>query len=231
VLVACGVYVLVDPVTLKLGVTLRSETGTPDCVVLSDYMGEGLLNGWEVDGTTLIEGVSFTHADYNHAVACGRSAPTFRDCDFYDNHVRWTRPVRAEDSSPTFIRCQFRDNSAPDTGGIYVWDGMLRVIECTFVNSGQSITCEGADVEMTHCTAYRNRGGPAVDLIGWPGKAAHAEVQDCIMAFGVWSVYCENEATANVSCSDFYGNTEGDWVGCVEGNSHRGQRQCPSALL
>jgi hypothetical protein len=40
---------------MKSSVTLRSETGMPDCVVLSDYMGEGLLNCWNIDETTLVE--------------------------------------------------------------------------------------------------------------------------------------------------------------------------------
>jgi polygalacturonase len=218
VLVACGVYVLVDPITMKSGVTLRSETGTPDCVVLSDYMGEGLLNCWEVDETTLIEGISFTDADYNYAVACGRSAPTFRDCDFYDNHVRWTGPVRAEDSSPTFIRCQFRDNSGPDTGGILIWGGSLRVIECTFrYNASSCVTCWEAYTELANCTFGYNQGYAGLEVNGTPGYPAEAVVNNCLIAFGRRSIYCEDEATANVSCSDFYGNAVGDWVGCVEG--------------
>ncbi len=219
VLVACGTYVLSHPVRMKSGVTLRSETGEPSCVVLWDYMGEGLLNCWFVDEMTLIEGVSFTDANYNWAVDCYQAAPTFRDCAFYDNHVRWRAPVRSEDSTPTFRRCVFRDNSGPDSGGIHQWGGSLQVVECTFIDNGSgeasSICCWDAPLEMSHCTLCYDDAGPTIGMVA--GHSASALIDNCVIAFGTTPVCCEGGATATASCCNFYGNRGGDWVECVEG--------------
>jgi serine protease len=212
VLVACGTYDLYDPILMKSGITLRSETGTPDCVVLRDLTGDGLLHCLYLDDETLIEGISFTGGHYWAAIAIAEAAPVFVNCDFYDNHCVESGPVLAFDCWPTFTRCTFRDSYGSAAGGIYFWGGTLAVVECTFWNATVSIVCIEATVEMSNCTVCNCRTG--IELRGSP---AHAEVSNSIIAFGRWSIECLFDATASVTCSDFYGNQYGDWVGCLEG--------------
>jgi serine protease len=214
VLVACGTYDLYDPILMKSGVTLRSETGTPDCVVLRDRPENGLLHCLYLDDETLIEGISFTDAHYWAAIAILEAAPVFLNCDFYDNHCV-EEPVLAFDCSPTFTRCTFRDSYGPHAGGIYFWGGSLTVTECTFWNAATSIICYDATMEMSNCTICDAAIG--IEVGASSGLTAHAEVRNSIIAFGAFSIECGGDATASVTCSDIYGNQYGDWVGCLEG--------------
>ena len=51
---------------------------------------------------------------------------------------------------------------------------------------------------------------------------ASALIENCIIAFGAGgrAIDCYFDSSATLSCTDVYGNTHGDWVGCIEAQQH-----------
>jgi hypothetical protein len=148
--VACGTYhdcthptpvIVYDAITacviMKSGVTLISETGQPDCVVIdAQQQGIGIYAG-SVDATTRIIGITITGAgvpttsqpvgagiegydaslqisncrfvDNGTGVNCVVGAPSFSACEFTGQQWSGGRFGYAQ---PTFADCVFTDNEA-----------------------------------------------------------------------------------------------------------------------
>jgi len=132
----------------------------------------------------------------------------------------------AMNSSPSVMRCHFYSNSGSMGGGTHLDFGCSIVFSsCVFAgNSGSGgggIYCQnmtpGAPpvVQINNCTFYGNSGyGTAVLVDGYA-----AMLNLCIIAFGTGgvAVHCTPAAPANLNCCDVYGNSGGDFVGCIAG--------------
>src|SRR5262245_32633825 len=93
VLVACGSYAEHD-LSMKSGVTLRSESGDPSCVSIDAGDLGRVMSGSNLDPATRIEGITMTGgrasgawpASAGGAAYFLRSSPSIRDCAFVSNH-------------------------------------------------------------------------------------------------------------------------------------------------
>ncbi|MBD3236024.1 MAG: hypothetical protein GF330_04925 [Candidatus Eisenbacteria bacterium] len=116
-------------------------------------------------------------------------------------------------SSPTVTRCSFEHNYAPTNAGA-VWCG------------GDS-----ADPLFRNCTFHGSWGGTA----GCFYCNAHCSLtlENCIISFGPHGipVYSADGSQVMVSCSDVYGNSEGDWVQCLGGLQHINGNICEDPLF
>ena len=101
-------------------------------------------------------------------------------------------------SAPLVKNCIFAGNSAMLGGAVFANQSDARFVNCTFVDN----------------TAPYGSGLFLYDQ-------SSITVDNCIIAFNIQGqpLSCYEYATATLSCSDVYGNTGGDWVGCIAGQS------------
>ncbi|MFH1842694.1 MAG: right-handed parallel beta-helix repeat-containing protein, partial [bacterium] len=128
-------------------------------------------------------------------------------------------------------------------GGVHIEvQGKPIISDCTFIgnssdpvappkpgNQTKAATSGGGGVhiEITgsatidHCTFAKN-SSPNNGGVIYCADLCTLTVTNTIIAFGTTgtaSVVCDSAATitADISCSDFYGNDGGDWIGCIAG--------------
>jgi hypothetical protein len=85
-----------------------------------------------------------------------------------------------------------------------------------------AVSARGATLSIRNCTFYENDVFSSSTL---PNAMVHllemasAEIENTIIAFGIGgaAVVCDATSSVTVSCTDIFGNQEGDWVECVEG--------------
>jgi hypothetical protein len=114
--------------------------------------------------------------------------------------------------------CLFFDNSGDTAGAIHCSvssDYPASIVECVFIqNHANEIAAIHAagPVIIARCTFVDNdRARPAIRASG-----NNDHVRNCIFAFGGTAVTCFASAEPpNLSCCNIYGNTGGDWVGCI----------------
>ncbi len=202
VLVRCGSYREYN-ISVRPGITLRSETGQSDCVTIdAQELGRALVCPagplglvTEIEGLTITRGWS---AGGGAGLDCESATLSVRSCNFAGNHVRLVASgaggVDLYESSATFTDCLFANNTGP----------ALRA-----VNS--------FSIQATRCTFYGNSSHPddgnAFFLVNTP-----AVVANCVLAFGIGgpAIDCVGSGLAELRCCDVYGNP-GDWVGCIAG--------------
>ncbi len=190
--VACGIYEEFH-LEMKSGVTLRSGSGDPECVTV-DAMDKGYcIRGVGLDGSTLIEGITFTHADEFHGGA-GRfteSSLTIRNCVIFDN--RSESPgggLFFSESRPRIEDTLFMNNIAgAGTGGsaiCFVNDSHVDIQNCRFIENGHHQQGCWGTVAVT--SGSRGRIGASLfernRTINAGGVAAHDSgrllIEDCI---------------------------------------------------
>lgn len=135
------------------------------------------------------------YADDGGAMLIYSGLPTVNDCMFTQNHANFGGALFFELPSPTISRCTFVGNTATVRGGtMFMHQGTSVVVEdCTVVDSGAP---EGGGFFCYACTPV---------------------IRETIIAFGQIgpAIGCENGAMPQVTCSDIFGNSGGDWVGCL----------------
>src|SRR6185295_5703428 len=113
-----------------------------------------------------------------------------------------------------------------DGGALEASYGTVSVEHCVFIRNqpgtfdgGVLTILPGAEATMSYCTMLGVEGwwhDRAIEVFG----GASLAVDHTILAFGHQeAIYCNYGAPArlSVSCSDFFGNAQGDWKGCVAG--------------
>ncbi len=140
--VACGVYEEFH-LEMKSGIVLRSSTGDPDCVTV-DAMEKGYcISGVDLDGSTVIEGITFTKADEFHGGA-GRftdSALSILSCVIYDNRSESQGGgIYFKESRPRIVDTLFKNNIAGEgTGGSAICFDEYSHVDiqgCRFIENG-----------------------------------------------------------------------------------------------
>lgn len=230
VLVACGVYHEADLVVPQ-GVTLASETGDPDCVLIDGSGRAGrMLSVVDADTSTAVIGLSVAGGggvELGGGLYCLRSSPRVVDCSFVGNSaVRGGGVACDEGSTPAFIGCRMESNSAIAGGGICCNDGSSASFSgCTIdgnvaSESGGGVLCDSlSSPAFTSCTFVGNSaplgGGSGVRV----DHGASPVFDRTILAFGVdgEAVACIGAGEATFTCSDIWGNDGGDWDGCIDG--------------
>ncbi len=160
--------------------------------------------------------------------------PSFFDCKFVENHAstgggfagRWFN--NASSSAYVFDGCEFTGNTVHwGAAGIYVQDICVRqstIRGCTFTRNtspsdGSVIELRNGSPRVEQCTFSDNgvSGGAVILSSGYVGQWSHPYLVGCILSFaaGGSAVLCEYDAAATLSCCDVYGNSGGDWAGCI----------------
>ncbi len=238
--VACGSHTYFPDIFMKSGVVLRSETGQPECVVLSPAGGTRVFVCNGVYETTVVEGFTFTGTTTFSALMCSEhAAPTIRNCVIRDNRSYFEElagGVTCWESSPVFEYCLFEGNSGwmSSVGGISFWDCDGTARYCTFRNNSlDAIFCSGGVLRMDHTTFA---GSPTLGNVVVFGWGTTAWMDNCIFAFGYQAVDCyTTDVHATLTCCDIFGNQLGDWIGCiadqygVEGNISADPQFCDLA--
>ena len=149
------------------------------------------------------------------------------DCVFVSNRSHQAGGGATFSSSPdvTVRRCWFERNQVDwgyGAGLDFWWDTTGRVEDCSFWgNFSDDSSSYGAGFHGTRCTAVvhgctfvGNRAG-AGSAIGVESTAG-IMVENSLLALNLGSpaVHC-HDGTPELSCSDIFGNTGGDWVGCI----------------
>jgi predicted outer membrane repeat protein len=128
----------------------------------------------------------------------------------------------SDGSSPTIDHCVFRDNNTEVSGGaIYCSSESNPLIAfSTFYGNGAenggALHAYESDPVLMNCTLSHNSA--AAHGGGISGMTSSIVVQNTIIAFSTngEGIYCFS-GDAALSCCNVYGNEDGDWVDCIEG--------------
>ncbi|MEW5924469.1 MAG: right-handed parallel beta-helix repeat-containing protein [Candidatus Zixiibacteriota bacterium] len=146
------------------------------------------------------------------AVLCdSNAAPYFRDCIFRNNLV-WVGggAVYCYQAAPVFDNCQFINNFA------------LR-------GPGAAILCDSlSDAAVNSCTFYGNYVEQGYGSGIGCRSGSHISLTSSIIAYnlGTDAVYCDSTSGVDVFCSNLYGNSDGDWTGCVASLNDSNSNMC-----
>ena len=252
--IGCGDYFEWD-ISVKPDIVLRSESGSPECVIIdAEQQGHVLL--CEAHGTTLVEGLTLIHGvafcpfpecvlNNGGGLFCSLGDVIVHDCVFRDNEAAGSGGgmfcgTSSEGgvlgpSSAIVTDCLFVDNHAAGGGGFAA--GLMGTVEltgCIMVGNtanahGGGVLASQGTLTMTGCTLYGNTGQYGGGLGCYEASPL---VQSCIIADNLQgvAVYCEMESAPVLDCCDLYGNEGGDWVDCiaeqVEGSGNFSANPC-----
>jgi hypothetical protein len=130
-------------------------------------------------------------------------------------------------TSPILVGCEFTANHAAQNGGaILLRDCPSPIIQETVLSQNIAGCCGGAlyyemfgspgDLHVFGCTFHGN-GAPTGSAVE-TGPGALATIENSILAFssdGAATECFTGQSTLTILCCDVYGNTGGDWVGCI----------------
>jgi parallel beta-helix repeat protein len=175
---------------------------------------EGLAGGMYCGSGSQPEltGCVFTE---NQAGICGglfcfSSSPTVTECAFIGNDALYCAGLRCEYyASPLILDCVFEGNTGQYVGAAVECDDYSSptLSGCTFAgNSLGVIYCFASDATLRNCTLVEN-DGVAISV----HASSHASVENCIVAFNERPVSCSSSSSADLTCTDVYGNELGNW--------------------
>lgn len=241
ILLADGVYTGLgnrDISVLGKAVTITSESDDPsacviDCEGSSDANHRGFHFNHGEGPDTVLRGVTVRNgyvAGSGGALSIRGTSPTVANCVFQNNYCAGINAnagaIYCDNASPTLTDCVFLDNEAEWGGAIAApWDSQPVVSDCLFV--GNRARSAGAGVlaryyqsvvTLRRCTFVAHFDEDYNGTLGAQFDA-HLVVENCIVADAVRgsSVWCNQDGSVEITCSNFYGNTHGDWFGCVAG--------------
>jgi predicted outer membrane repeat protein len=158
------------------------------------------------------------------AVDCSYdSEPLFRNCDFNENSASWGGALSFRTySAPLVSNCRFKSNSAEGELGFggAVFTDLAAAPEFTFSTfhdnqatyGGALASFKGAETNLENCTIAGN-----IASISGGGLFCHdssPRVTSSIFAFQEGSgIEAQGSSFPQISCTDVFGNTGGDWVG------------------
>jgi len=164
------------------------------------------------------------------AVDCSYgSSPLFRNCDFEGNNAAWGGAISCRaDSSPIIRDSRFTNNSA--TGDLGFGGAVFSDFEATplFSNStfygnnavygGALASFQDAETNLESCTV----AGNSAEISGG-GLFCHdssPRVTNSIIAFQDGTgIAAQGAAVPVITCTDLFGNSQGDWVGNIADQS------------
>ncbi len=213
----------------------RAQAGPSGyCIIDCEADGSDQHFGFDIDdGATgsSFEGITIQHAWESGigggAIRMYETSITFSRCIFWLNHsvLRGGAFWATTGSSIELIDCYLAGN-ATDQGGfggvICIEDGSsVTASGCIFNDnwgdSGGTIFCQASTVSLFECTINESRG-PAVNFAMVGHSGAEYLIDNSIIGFGTGSpVKCYDTSSATLSCSDVFGNADGDWVGSIVG--------------
>jgi len=213
------------------GVAFREDSAPviTGCVFENnDASGGGGIFGVDWYSSAVISLCSFVG---NTALAGGgayfdTASPAFSDCRFEGN-------AAANEGGalffmecfdlPSLQNCWIAENSAGIVGGgMYLIYTSPDAQHCVLADNVAALKGGGICMDECYAPVYRNFtfvGNSAPQGAGLFVGYAPLTLENCIVAFGTGSeaIRCEFGGTAALLCCDVFGNTGGDWVGCLAG--------------
>ncbi|MCK4547805.1 MAG: right-handed parallel beta-helix repeat-containing protein [Candidatus Eisenbacteria sp.] len=180
---------------------------------------------------------TLTHCDFSEnsatdfwgrggGVHCEDADAVFINCTFYGNSARmYGAGLSCKTySSPVLTGCTFHGNEGSMYGGgvsseYYCSPGLT---SCVFYGNSASFGGGGvfcwdySSATLTSCTFSGNSAGEAGGGVFCAANSS-LTVQNTIIAFNNngGAAVCDGTSGATLACCDLYGNTGGDWTGCV----------------
>jgi len=152
---------------------------------------------------------------------CMHSAPTITDCVFLGNSAHSDEGLGGGiscwySSFPTIANCLFSENTADYRGGaIHSGWSFPTLVECMFTENSAAhhggMYAIGSHPSLTNCTFYHNTY--VMGLYDY----SNAILENCLVAFNWGNIpfYCHEHSSATLTCCDVFGNSGGDWLGCI----------------
>lgn len=176
---ACGTF-HEEGLTIPSGITIRSETGQPECVTIEGRQPANspgaIFYTWGSDDTTLLEGLTITGglaSDNFFGVSGGGlqiysgSNLVVEKCHIVGNSARATGGVQIIESHPTFVDCLIEENEATLAypGGVNVGPGSILSAHNTTIRSNLAAygPIDGSVASSSEVYFYCCD----VDLAGW----------------------------------------------------------------
>lgn len=162
------------------------------------------------------------------AIDCSvSSSPLIRGCEFRDNSAMWGGALSCRVlSSPLVAEALFAGNTALGTkgfgGAVFADFGSTpQMQQSTFTGNtaryGGALVClSDSETNLTNCTVVGNTAQVAGG--GLFSYYASPRITASIIGFQTGTgVSSEGTGVPQISCSDIYGNSHGDWVGGIAG--------------
>lgn len=162
-------------------------------------------------------------ANSGGALKCSvNSHPTITHCTFTENTAGCGGAIYPTACSPTISDCVFSNNSSPNGGAIAFWFSTSSVItDCVF--SGNS-ACYGGAIQFTYASPTLNNCTLAGNSASCAGGAmicfeSSPSFGNVAIAFNAGeSLHCDDALSyPTLTCCDVFGNSGGDWTGCIAG--------------
>ena len=164
-------------------------------------------------------------ANSGGGINCSLAFPTLTNCSFSGNTAEYNGgAMSCNNSGPVLVGCKLSDNSANKGGAVMCLHCDPTLTTCTFSGNtasegGGAVYCWSSSAWLTNCTISGNHvtGGLGAGIFcydeSWP------KLWNCVVAFnsGGAAMACDDISEATLTCCDVYGNTGGDWVGCISG--------------
>jgi hypothetical protein len=155
----------------------------------------------------------FAGAVFDHCVFVGNWSDEFGAIDVFYGHLR-------------MADCVFQGNGSRWGGSALFLEGTsaASIERCTFSGNTDSDVIHvatDATLSASSCTIVGNSGSINFPTTLSATLGGSIRLSACIVAFntGISSgaVGCDNTSSISAVCTDIYGNEEGDWVDCLEG--------------
>ena len=241
VLIGCGTY-YEHGLVMTSGVTLTSETGFPDCVTIDAENLDRVIDCFELDETSTIQGLTIKSGRNPESsptglggggVRCWLSSVRILRCAFIDNYSPVTgggglaaNPLPLEVES-----CVFVGNSTDDAGGgaLFSQVGATQITDCQFEGNtakrGGAVATYLCEATIEGCTFVGNSAhiyhGGAVDLYSCDAAISRCTFfGNTAIAFG-GGINCNMGSDAAIANCTFDQNTAEHGAGVATGiNSH-----------
>jgi hypothetical protein len=205
-----------------------SVTSDSSVFSLCDFVGNSAANGgavyYEYGAAARFIDCTFqgnTATAGGAVVSFNESFPRLTGCVFENNQAtQWGGGALDCWSSTAVIEdCEFLGNSAQTHGGAANFGGSTATITGSVfagnsaVNLGGAVRAHYAGLNLEGCTLVNNAAGAGAGI--HCGVSSQATVTGTIIAFSAAgeSMAGLEAGFATISCSDFFGNANGDWVG------------------
>ena len=197
--------------------TIRSESGDPSrCTIDCEQVLGGqdeenyafyFRRADHVPGTPVLEGITFTRgwSELGGALRFWVSSPRIRNCVFVENSALEGGAILcvgdlANQSYLVLENCVIVNNVSSNYpgGGIFCgWYVHTTITGCTIANNAVWNDREGGGIAVWDYSTLTIRN--SIIAGQWMGEG----------------LYCNETASATLSCTNVFGNAGGDWVGCI----------------
>lgn len=188
--------------------TIRSESGNAslciiDCSTGTEEFRRAFYLRYTGTQEPVIEGVTIANGDADIGAGIGvwLSSPRIRNCVFLGNTGEGSGALHLQESLAVVEGCLFVKNVATTFAGGAIWCG-----------ANSAITVSGCTFWENAATGLGPGGGIASRI------DSSVTIENCIIAESTAGegVHCDETSTVTISCSNVFGNSGGDWVGCLQ---------------